>query len=151
MRSRLQPASAIIGDGPPGLNYQQAAWRRLSAGRRDDVQPDKTEDSLAAIYADFVTLWQAAPMPAARQKVQSRAEDADAVAVALAWGWMVRVSRTGEAAMLLEEAGFSDEAAPLLRSMLEHSIRLRWGAAAGSDFVEAALRMRAASLRIIMR
>lgn len=115
------------------------------------MRTDTTGDSLVALYADFVTLWQKAPMPAARRKPGDRTENADAVAVALAWGWMVRVSRTGEAAMRLDQAGFSHEAAPLVRSMLEHAIRLRWAAAAGSDFVEAALRMRAASLRTIMR
>lgn len=115
------------------------------------METGKPNDSLADIYADFVTLWQTAPMPAPRENVSDRTAEAEAVSVALAWGWMVRVSRTGEAAMKLDAAGFSDEAAPLIRSMLEHTIRLRWAATAGADFVEAALRMRSASLRTIMR
>lgn len=114
------------------------------------MQTDKTGDSLAALYADFVTLWQTAPMPAPRADVHDRSTEADAVAVALAWGWMVRVSRTGEAAMKLDEAGFSDEAAPLIRSMLEHTIRLRWAETSRPTFVEVALRMRASSLKAIL-
>ena len=40
--------------------------------------------------------------------------------------WTARIVRTAEAALLLDAHGLSVEAAPLLRSMLEHSIALHW-------------------------
>ncbi|MEE2571085.1 hypothetical protein V1638_17070 [Pseudarthrobacter sp. J64] len=115
------------------------------------MQTSGTADTAALLYADFVALWQGAPMPSKKVMTDwNRQERAEATAVALAWGWLVRVSRTGEAALRLEAAGYSEEAAPLIRSMLEHAIRLRWAQAAGAEFVEVALRMRSKSLEKII-
>lgn len=57
----------------------------------------------------------------------------------MAWGWLMRVLRTGEAAIRLEAAGYGSEAPPLIRSALEHAIRLQWASEYGDKFVEVAL------------
>lgn len=60
-------------------------------------------------------------------------------APAVAWGWLMRLARTGEAAVELEKLGFGAETAPLTRSCLEHAIRLLWAADHGPEFVDVAL------------
>lgn len=51
----------------------------------------------------------------------------------------MRTLRTGEAAIAIEANGYGAEAAPLVRSALEHAIRLRWAAKHGDEFIEVAL------------
>lgn len=62
-----------------------------------------------------------------------------AVAPGLAWGWLQRTLRNGEAAIRLERNGYGSEAAPLLRSALEHAMRLVWADAGEGKFVEVAM------------
>jgi hypothetical protein len=50
---------------------------------------------------------------------------------------MARVIRSGEAALLLEEAGHGEEASPLVRSMIEHAIGLSWLVDSRGDAVQA--------------
>jgi hypothetical protein len=69
-----------------------------------------------------------------------------AAAVALAWGWLIRLLRTGEAAIQLEAAGYGEEASPLVRSILEHAVRLYWVAQEGAGAVEVALRQRSETI-----
>jgi hypothetical protein len=51
----------------------------------------------------------------------------------VAHGWFMRVQRGIEALMLLDEQGFGAEAAPLRRSMIEHTVGLRWLAQEGDS------------------
>lgn len=69
----------------------------------------------------------------------SAAERRRATAPGLAWGWLQRTLRNGEAAIKLEKSGYGSEAAPLLRSALEHAMRLIWADAGEETFVEVAM------------
>lgn len=51
----------------------------------------------------------------------------------IAHGWLQRVSRGGQALVLLHESGFDGEAPPLARSVLEHFVALRWLVGVGGD------------------
>jgi hypothetical protein len=55
---------------------------------------------------------------------------------AIANGWYLRCQRSAEAAGLLEEQGFGGEAAPLRRSIIEHSVALKWLAAEGDGILD---------------
>lgn len=57
----------------------------------------------------------------------------------LAWGWLQRTIRSGEAAIKLEKSGYASEAAPLVRSALEHAMRLYRAGAGEGDLVEVAM------------
>lgn len=70
---------------------------------------------------------------------ESAAEQRRATAPGLAWGWLQRALRNGEAAIKLEKSGYGSEAAPLLRSALEHAMRLVWADAGEGTFVEVAM------------
>ena len=56
-------------------------------------------------------------------------------AVHLAHGWYVRCHRTAHALLVLHEEGFDGEASPLSRTLVEHSIALRWLAAEGDKIL----------------
>ncbi len=62
-----------------------------------------------------------------------------AVGPGLAWGWLQRTLRNGEAAIKLEKIGYGSESTPLLRSALEHAMRLVWADAGEWKFVEVAM------------
>ncbi|MFW8744891.1 DUF5677 domain-containing protein, partial [Mesorhizobium japonicum] len=53
----------------------------------------------------------------------------------IAHGWMKRCARGIEAVMLLQRSGYAGEAAPLMRSVVEHSVALRWLVAEGPDIL----------------
>lgn len=48
------------------------------------------------------------------------------VPFALGFGWWMRILRTAEGICLLHEAGLSQEASPLLRTLLHHTAALEW-------------------------
>jgi hypothetical protein len=48
------------------------------------------------------------------------------VAFALGFGWWMRIVRTAEGICLLYDAGLSQEASPLLRTLLHHTAALEW-------------------------
>jgi hypothetical protein len=58
----------------------------------------------------------------------------------LAPGWYLRCHRSVEALLLLDSAGFDEEASPLRRSMIEHVVALRWLAVEGDGIVNAVAR-----------
>ena len=49
-----------------------------------------------------------------------------AEAAAIGFGWWVRVVRTADAVRRLHEAGLSNEASPLVRTILLHWVALAW-------------------------
>lgn len=102
------------------------------------------QDDWVRIFEDLVTLVESAPSPPRRPTGEwTRKDQAEAHAVAVAWGWLIRLKRTGEAALQLEKSGYGTEAAPLVRSVVEHAIRLPWAADLGRhEFVEILIRMR---------
>lgn len=67
---------------------------------------------------------------------------AKAEAVAVVFGWTNRVVRTGEASLILLDAGFEAEAAPLIRSMIEHAIALHWLVDTPAEALQALIRER---------
>lgn len=107
------------------------------------------QDTWARIFDDLVTLVESAPSPPRRPVGEwERKDQAEAHAIAVAWGWLIRLKRTGEAVFELEKAGYGAEAAPLVRSVVEHAIRLPWAADLGrQEFVEILIRMRRWSLQ----
>lgn len=105
------------------------------------------DDPFVDLFREIVVLWGSAPSP---QTVPfgdgGRSRWTAAATTAVAWGWLVRVIRTGESAILLARHGLGPESAPLVRSVIEHSIRLAYAAHAGSEVIEVGLRERSRSL-----
>jgi hypothetical protein len=105
------------------------------------------DDSFAAVFSDLVELWRDAPSPVRFPAGEwTREDESRAAVVALAWGWLARMIRSAKAAILLQDNGFRQEAAPLERSALEHSIRLHWAITARTRAFEIALRTRNSSI-----
>ncbi|HEX9228519.1 MAG TPA: DUF5677 domain-containing protein [Arthrobacter sp.] len=110
-----------------------------------DAQSQRT--AYAVLYSDIQGLVHTAPAPVpAPFGSGERARLSAAAAVALSWGWLIRLLRTGQAAIDLETGGYGEEASPLVRSALEHAIRLYWVAQVGAGAVEVALRERSMSI-----
>ena len=109
---------------------------------------DEAQDSWGSIIDDLMELIDNAPSPPDRLVGDwTRKDQAEARAVAVAWGWLIRMRRTSSAVLLLEGANYGVESRPLVRSVVEHAIRLGWGAALEPHvFVEALLRMQKWSL-----
>lgn len=61
----------------------------------------------------------------------------------LAHGWYLRCHRGVESILVLDEAGFVEEAAPIRRSILEHTLALRWLAAEGDAIIDTIARSHA--------
>jgi hypothetical protein len=76
---------------------------------RADVR--RSIDDIVAAFADQEAL------PAALD---------DSNAAVMGIGWAIRLCRTAEAVCLLYDADFGVEAAPLVRSVIEHAFRLQW-------------------------
>src|SRR4051812_33870949 len=53
-------------------------------------------------------------------------EDDSAPVLAMALGWGVRLCRTSDAVVALHRARFDSESAPLVRSVMEHALKMRW-------------------------
>lgn len=112
---------------------QKRSKRKRATKRIVHASPTK-------IYSDLVDLLFAAPKPSQREVgAGTRDDQRKGLAPAVAWGWLVRVARSGEAAIDMEKRGYGAEAAPLVRSALEHAIRLQWAAEYGDNFIEVAL------------
>lgn len=96
-----------------------------------------------ALFNEVRELWYQSPPPQKQTIIESsRSAYSDVEAVALMHGWMNRTFRTGEAALLLAENGYSAELPPLIRSMLEHAIGLHWVADKGGVAFQVLLRKR---------
>ncbi|QDW28608.1 hypothetical protein FFF93_001515 [Arthrobacter sp. KBS0702] len=105
------------------------------------------DEPFVDLFNEIASLWEAAPAPQnVPHRDGSRLTWTTAATTAVAWGWLVRVIRTGESAILLAKNGLGPEAAPLMRSIIEHSIRLAYTADAGVEAIEVGLRERSHSL-----
>src|SRR6266566_7418823 len=58
----------------------------------------------------------------------------------LAHGWYLRCHRGIQAILLLDPAGFAEEAAPIRRSIIEHALALQWLAAEGNKILDTVAR-----------
>lgn len=54
----------------------------------------------------------------------------------IAHGWYTRCLRSCEALLLLDQAGYSEEAPPIRRSIIEHVIALKWLVSKGNQIVD---------------
>lgn len=71
--------------------------------------------------------WRGAPAPERMRLPEvTPGALADVDAVAVIHGWMARVARLGEAALVLVKTGYDVETSALVRSMIEHAIALWW-------------------------
>lgn len=83
--------------------------------------------AFAALHREMAEAWRTAPLPSeVRIEYGTPGGTASVDAVGVIFGWMARAIRTGQLAMLAASAGFSCEAAPLIRSITEHAIGLWW-------------------------
>lgn len=81
-------------------------------------------DPFVDLFREMVVLWGSAPTPRTVPFGDGgRLKSTTAATTAVAWGWLVRVIRTGESAILLARNGLGPESAPLMRSVIEHSVR----------------------------
>src|SRR3954451_77865 len=79
------------------------------------------------LFDDMAAAWRTAPAPEGVAVTEmTRAALAEVSAIAVTYGWMARVIRTGEAALLQADQGYATEAAPSVRTMIEHAIGLWW-------------------------
>jgi hypothetical protein len=113
--------------------------RKKSRMPADRTSPTE-KDPGYAIYRILARIVNQAPRP---QPLwldnESDEEQRRAAAPGLAWGWLQRTLRNGEAAIKLEKSGYGSESAPLLRSALEHAMRLVWADAGEGKLVEVAM------------
>jgi hypothetical protein len=113
--------------------------------RKKSRKPAETKGPAAkdpgyAIYRSLARMVNQAPKPQPLGlDYESDEIRRSAVAPGLAWGWLQRTLRNGEAAIKLEKNGYGSESAPLLRSALEHAMRLVWADAGEGKFVEMAM------------
>jgi hypothetical protein len=109
---------------------------------------DEGADPFVELFQKIVAIWGAAPTP---QTVPygdgDRPRWTTAATTAVAWGWLVRIIRTGESAILLARNRLGPESAPLIRSIIEHAIRLAYAADVGPEAIEVGLRERSRSLQ----
>ena len=114
----------------------------------DDMTQLNAQDSWANIFSDLAALIDRAPSPPRRSVGDwTREDQAAAHAVAVAWGWLARTKRTCSAVFMLEKVRHGAESRPLIRSVIEHTIRLKWAADLELHvFIEVLLRSRRWSL-----
>ena len=55
----------------------------------------------------------------------------------MAVAWLIRASRSAQAATIIYERGYSSEAAPLVRSLIQHTAALSWLVDRGQEAVDA--------------
>jgi hypothetical protein len=112
--------------------WQATEGQRLSppsvaAGRVSPVNDEDLDRQFVELCEEMIEAWCHAPVPERLKVAQiSRANLSDVGAITVVWGWTARVARTAEATLSLHREGFDVEAAPLVRSMLEHAIAIFW-------------------------
>ncbi|MDI2036823.1 hypothetical protein PJL15_03961 [Paenarthrobacter nitroguajacolicus] len=112
----------------------------MSRRKKSDRPRTTDKDRGYAIHRSLVRTVNEAPKPKPIWiDSETGSEQRRGAAPGLAWGWLQRTLRSGEAAIKLEKSGYGSEAAPLLRSALEHSIRLVWADSGEGQFVEIAM------------
>lgn len=85
------------------------------------------DQRFASICREMIDAWKVAPAPDKRPLPDdSRLSRSEGGAIAVVWGWTACVARTAEAVLLLSKSGFDAETAPMVRSMLEHSVAIWW-------------------------
>lgn len=107
-----------------------------------------TRGDFLLLFGEMASTFRRAPSPTPIWLEQvSLSGLAGAEAIAVMFGWTNRVIRTGEAALALDDGGFTAEASPLLRSMLEHAMALHWLRDQPADAFQVLVRARQAQIR----
>lgn len=110
--------------------------KRQRQQNRHATVPRRTTE----IYDELIALVHGLPLPPKVPPSEWNTQKTkDVHAPAVAWGWLARITRSGQAAIHLENMGFGAETPPLTRSAIEHAIRLLWAADSGTDFIDVAL------------
>jgi hypothetical protein len=142
-------AAHLIARGtvPPRWHLRRCARKRVASRRRCHkawcVASPELDKEFRALFADMAAGWRSAPEPEGVHLDEvNRAALAGVGVVAVIHGWMARLVRTGEAALLCDQHGYAEEASPLIRSMLEHAIGLWWLVDQRGDAFQALVRSR---------
>ena len=99
------------------------------------------------LFRDMADAWRAAPPPEGIHLVEADLHGLGEVGVvAVIHGWMARLVRTGEGALILGQAGYGEEVSPLVRSMIEHAIGLWWLVDQRGDAFQALARARSTQM-----
>lgn len=85
------------------------------------------EREYRALLPRLLALYPTGGIPASQIRIRSSYVEVGPVA----HGWFMRCRRGVEAVLMLEDAGFQIEAAPVRRSVLEHVVALKWLAGQG--------------------
>jgi hypothetical protein len=91
------------------------------------TQPS-VEQEYRALLPRLLQLYPSGGVPAGNVRIRGSHIEAGHVA----HGWYMRCQRGIQAVLMLEDAGFQIEAAPIRRSVLEHVVALKWLADQGS-------------------
>jgi hypothetical protein len=106
------------------------------------------DEAFRALFADMAAAWRTAPQPDGIFLAEvDRAGLAEVGVIAVIHGWMARLTRSGEAALLCDGQGYGEEASPLIRSMLEHAIGLWWLVDQRGDAFQALARSRSNQMK----
>lgn len=85
------------------------------------------DGAFIALLEDMIAAWTEVPAPPAVQLPDyAVASVSNLGAVAVVWGWTSRCVRLAETALLLHQQGYGHEAAPIMRSLIEHAIAIPW-------------------------
>lgn len=131
----------------PGMGEDLGRDHR-GLGDPPQLASPKLDEQFRALFAEMARAWRSAPEPDGIFLAEvDRAGLADVGVVAIIHGWMARLVRTGEAALLCDEQGYGEEASPLIRSMLEHAIGLWWLVDQRGDAFQALARSRSNQMK----
>ncbi len=101
-----------------------------------------------ALFEEMTEAWVHAPGPEGMHLPEVTLGGlANVEAVAVIHGWMARIVRSGEAALMLLGRDYDEEASPLVRSMLEHAIGLWWLVEQRGDAFQVLVRARANEMK----
>lgn len=159
----LSPGSSRPGVRPSVTTHAEATGRchhrEVTTQDPNDPAPDdalqfrsdaQTEARLRAqVFPELAEL--TASLPA--QPPPAATSDQERNVYAVAHGLYCRVARTAQAALLLVDAGYGSEVAPLRRSLLEHAVAIAWVRDEGSAAVDSLTRVhknRMKSIRDLM-
>lgn len=115
------------------------------------MSPD-LEAAFITLFNDMAEAWRRAPGPEpvaiGDGDLRQRGEIG---VVAVIHGWMARLVRTGEAALLCLSQGFGEECSPLVRSMMEHAIGLFWLVDRKGDAFQTLVRARSMQMQKLQK
>jgi hypothetical protein len=86
-------------------------------------------EKLLTLYPSYLTSSETATVRSGYQRVAH-----------IAHGWYMRCHRGSQAILILDEAGYAEEASGIRRSIIEHVVALKWLAAEGDTIVDTVAR-----------